>query len=114
MKKENRLRKRKQFNWLFKNGHTIHSKGLVLIYIQNKTKNFKVGFSVTKKIGHAVVRNKVKRQLKAIVQKYTDQIINNCTMIFVAKPEILNETFDEMTVEVFGLLNKAKLLKSND
>ena len=109
MKQENRLKKRKQFNWTFKNGTSVHSKDLILIYTSSYAKEFKVGFSVTKKIGKAVVRNKTKRRLKSIVTKYQNNLANKHTYVFVAKPSITEVEFLDIENQVVSLLKKAKL-----
>ncbi len=111
MKKENRLKKRKQFNWTFKNGKSVHSKDLVLVYTSSYAKEFKVGFSVTKKVGKAVVRNKVKRRLKEAVLEFSNFIIPKHTIIFVAKPSASDTEFLEIKSQVAMLLKKANLLK---
>ena len=114
MKKENRLKKRKQFNWTFKNGISVHTKNLALVYTTSKARDFKIGFSVTKKVGKAVVRNKVKRRLKNIVQKYLNKIIGQRTMIFVAKPTAVDASFEDLTSQVETLLKKSKIYKDLD
>lgn len=111
MKKENRLKKRKQFNWTFKNGKQVFAKDIVLVYTETKTKNFKAGFSVTKKVGKAVTRNKIKRRLKAIVTNLQNDILDKHTLIFVAKPGITDCTFADLEGQVKYLLKKANLLK---
>lgn len=111
MKNENRLKKRKQFKWTFRNGKSVHSKNIVLIYTVTKGNGYKVGFSVTKKVGKAVVRNHTKRQMRAVVTKLQDNIISQHTIIFVAKPSIMNEKFDDISQEILSLLKMAKLYK---
>ena len=111
MKKENRLKKRKQFNWTFKNGKSVHSKDIVLVYTPSYAKEYKVGFSVTKKVGKAVVRNKIKRRLKAIVFEFENLILPKHTIIFVAKPSIVESEFLDLKSQVDTLLKKANLLK---
>ena len=112
MKKENILKKRKQFNWTFKNGKQAYEKDVVLVYTQTKSKNYKIGFSVTKKVGKAVVRNKIRRRLKAIVTKFQDQIADKFTLIFVAKPSSVDCQFCDLEVQVTNLLKKTNLLKN--
>ena len=114
MKSENRLKKRKQFNWIFKNGKTVHSKNLVLVYSSSKIKGFKVGFSVTKKIGKAVVRNKNRRRMKEAVRSFENNIQSKNVLIFVAKPDIVNQTYQQIVSEVLFLLKKANLYKENE
>ena len=114
MKKENRLRKRKQFNWTFKNGKSVYSKDLVLVFTSSKSKDYKVGFSVTKKVGKAVVRNKIKRRLKNIVTNFQNNIAGKSTMIFVAKPTAIETDFEELKSQVVFLLKKANLFKETE
>lgn len=109
MKKENRLKKRKQFNWTFKNGQKVYGKNLVLVYNNSWAKDFKVGFSVTKKVGKAVVRNKTKRRIKEAVFMFADKILPKHTLIFVAKPEVVNVDFLTIINEVEFLLKKSGL-----
>lgn len=111
MKKENRLKKRKQFNWIFKNGKTIKEKDVVIVYNSSYGNDYKVGFSVTKKVGKAVVRNKVKRRLKAITTKYRNNIMPKHTMIFVARPSIVETKFEDIENQIIVLLKKANLYK---
>lgn len=107
---ENRLKKRKQFNYLFKNGRHLSDEFLSIIYLPVKAKNFKVGYSVSKKVGKAVVRNKTKRRLKECVLSYSDKICNSYYIVFVPKPKIVELSFLEIKQEVYKLLSMAKLL----
>ncbi|MGN1212549.1 MAG: ribonuclease P protein component [Christensenellales bacterium] len=109
MKKENRLKKRKQFNWTFKNGQKCYGKNLILVFNSSWAKDYKVGFSVTKKVGKAVVRNKVKRRIKEAVRIYQNNIAQNHTLIFVAKPQIVDVEFSTIVKEVEFLLKKSGL-----
>ena len=109
MKKENRLKKRKQFNWTFKNGQKSYGRNLVLVYNSSWAKDYKIGFSVTKKVGKAVVRNKIKRLLREAVNKFANNIAQKHTLIFVAKPEIVDVDFLTIVKEVEFLLKKSGL-----
>ena len=64
LKKENRLKKNKHFNYIYKKGNTEFEKHINLCFLKTKFKPFKVGFSVSNKIGKSNVRNKVKRRLR--------------------------------------------------
>ena len=52
----------------------------------------KVGLAVTKKVGHAVVRNKIRRRLREIVRKQLPNLKQNYNIIVVAKDCITNAT----------------------
>lgn len=111
VKKENRLKKRKQFNYLFKHGKSEHVAFLTLIYLPCKSKNFKIGYSVSKKVGKAVVRNKVKRRLKEAFNKISDNVLDNHFYILIPKPEIVNLSFNEICELVSKIFKKANLIK---
>lgn len=111
MKKENRLKKRKQFKWTFKNGQAQSTKHLTIVFVASKAKVVKVGFSVTKKVGNAVVRNRKKRQLREAVTRILPNIKPCHTIVFVAKPSIVNASFAEIEQDVLTLTKKANLYR---
>ncbi len=110
IKKENRLKKRKQFAYLFKNGQHKSDECISLVYLPLKTKDFKVGYSVSKKVGKAVVRNKIKRRLKECVLSFSSSIKNEFYIIVVAKPQIVNLKFEDMKTKLKTLFEKAGLI----
>ncbi len=65
-----RLKKRRQFVRVTDKGRKLVSSGLILLYAPNDTDTNAVGFTVTKKIGNAVVRNRIRRRLREIVRLY--------------------------------------------
>ena len=52
LSKQYRLKKKYQFNYVYRVGKTVSSKSIVLYYSPSRNKNVKVGISVSKKIGH--------------------------------------------------------------
>ena len=113
MKKENRLKKRKEFAYIFKKGEAISARHLVLTYTKSKLKNYKVGFSCGKKVGIAVVRNKVKRRIKEAVYFYRYNIKSGYNYIFVAKQNASMASFEEIKSEFEFLLKKANVFVEN-
>ena len=57
-----RLRKRKQFQYVYHRGKSCACRELVLLYVRGP--RLQVGFSVSRKVGNSVVRNLVKRRLR--------------------------------------------------
>ena len=57
-----RLQKNRAFQYVYRKGHSCACRNLVLLLAPGREK--KVGFSVSKKVGHAVTLNKVKRRLR--------------------------------------------------
>ena len=61
---DHRLKKKKQFAYIYRKGKRISNKFLTLFVIPSKFNSYKIGYSVSKKIGKATVRNKTKRRYK--------------------------------------------------
>ena len=73
------------------------------------------GFSVSKKIGGAVRRNKVRRQLKAAFYNISKNVVfGNFNIIFIARNAINDSSFFEIQKEMYGLLNRAKIISCRD
>lgn len=107
----NGLKKNGQFVYTYKKGKAKSSKSMTLIFVRARTYNTKVGFSVSKKIGNAVVRNKVKRRLKDSFGRYMPIIKNGYYVVIATKKPISEITFAQLHEELGMLLNKAGLLK---
>ncbi len=109
MNKKFIIKKNSEYNRLIQNYKPIRYK-YISLYIEN-TKSDKTlfGFSVGKKIGGAVVRNKIKRQLKAIIQKKTYQKGINC--IIMVNSGILNKSFQEIQKDLLNVLIKQGVIK---
>lgn len=71
----------------------------------------RVGFSVSKKIGKAVVRNRVKRRMRAAVTPLLPEIRGGVNVIFIARAPIVDAPFEEICAAMRGTLSKAGLLK---
>lgn len=111
LEKENRLKKRKEFGYIYKKGKTVYSKYLMLVYVSTKLKDIRVGFSISKKIGKAHTRNLIKRRLRAIVFDLLKQNkLKTNNYIFVANVGIDNLSFEELKNQVMYLLTKENLL----
>ena len=67
MKVLNRIKKNVEFNKVIEEGQLIKSDSLTLYFLENSSGYTRIGISIPKKSGKAVVRNKMKRQIRAIV-----------------------------------------------
>lgn len=114
LKKNNRLRKRYQFQYIYKAGTYISGKTVALHYVASKTKSIKVGFAVTKKIGHATVRNLIRRRLREIIRKHLPNLKQNYNIIIVAKEPIVNTEFKILENQIVNLIKKANLFLDDE
>ncbi|MCL2847677.1 MAG: ribonuclease P protein component [Firmicutes bacterium] len=106
LSKQYRLTKRGSFTYVYNKG-LRQSRGLVaLVYVPSK--NLKVGFSVPNKVGKAVVRNRLKRQMRAIVRGLLPNI-KTAQIVFTLRQESDKLSFRGLEQKVTELLVRAKL-----
>ncbi len=107
MKKINIVKKNRDFSRIIKNNRPIKS-NLFVIYLEKNTNDiYKFGISASKKVGNAVTRNRVKRQIKSILDKNTYK--NNFNCIIIIKKDIIDKSFDEMSKDLNILINKLNI-----
>ena len=109
IKSINRLRKNKHFRYVYKHGETKSYKLLLLTFVKSKLSYPKVGFSVSKKIGKSVVRNKVKRRLRSAFCELLPCIKQNYNYVFSAKAGIETLTYAEIVENMKQLFVKNNL-----
>lgn len=102
---DHRLKKKKQFAYIYRKGKRITNKFLTLFVIPSKFNSYKIGYSVSKKIGKATVRNKIKRRLKEIVRT-SDFPKNNFNYILMVKEGIENLEFLNLKKQVKDIFSK--------
>ena len=105
-----RLKKNYQYNYVYKHAKSIADGNFVMLYCTSNNKQSKVGFSISKKYGHAVMRNRIRRQLKAVVSQYAPNLKNNFNVIFIPRKS-QPYLFEEIDRSVQKLLSKASLLQ---
>ena len=111
LKSENRLRKRKEFAYLYNNGSAKHTTNLTLVYLPTKKRTLKVGFSVAKKIGKAHVRNLIKRRLRSIVRDVIPTLPNDYNVVIIARAGVDNLTYQELKKQTLQLFEKTGLVQ---
>lgn len=109
MKKLNILKKNEEFARIIKEYYP-HKTNPYIIYIERNNQEFyHFGISVSKKIGNAVVRNKIKRQIKCIIDKKDYKNKFNC--IIIVRKNFLNNSFQENEKILLEVFKKDKLFK---
>ncbi|KAB2953925.1 ribonuclease P protein component [Heliorestis acidaminivorans] len=103
-----RLRRSKDFHAVYQRGNSFAGRYVVLYLLKGKgTQRF--GFSVSSKVGKAVVRNKVKRQFREICRRYRSRLQNGRDVILIARQKIKGIPFSEVEKDVIKQFKRAKL-----
>ena len=101
------LKKNAQFKYVYRRGTSGGSHEMVMLYVRSGT--LKVGFSVGKKIGCAVARNRVKRRLRAACAPLLPRMKKGL-YVFIARQPALTADFDKLCRSMQYLLRKQNLL----
>ncbi len=101
---DHRLKKNSQFNFIYKKGERIHTEHFTLFVVKSRFAGYKIGFSVSKKIGKANQRNKLKRRLREIVRNL--DVPQNCNFVLMAKEGAAQLEFAQIKNEVIKLFEK--------
>ena len=107
MERRYRLQKNRAFQYVYRKGHSVACRDLVLLFARSK--ELRVGFSVSKKVGKAVVRNKVKRRLRECFRPWLGDVKTGLYVI-VARPSAAQAAFRDLQRDVRYLLKKQDAL----
>lgn len=108
--RELRLRKRQDFDSVYKKGKSYSCKYLKVYVLNTDLPRQRYGFSISKKVSKkAVERNKLKRQLSFVIREELKSLKNGTDVIFVIRNVILDLSFNDMKNNVTELLKKANL-----
>ena len=102
-----RLKKNRAFQYVYRRGHSVACRDLVMLAAPGR--ELKVGFSVSKKVGNAVTRNKVKRRLRECFRPLLGDVKTGLYVI-VARTSAAEAAFSDLGRDVRYLLRKQDAL----
>ena len=83
---------------------------LVLYCRPNHTGKNRVGITVSKKLGKAVIRNRVRRRLREVYRLNEDRFTPGWDIVVVARSRCVNVSFEKLTQSYLSLAEKAGIL----
>ena len=112
MKGEGYLTKPQQYALVYSEGSSWASNLLVMKALPNDLTISRYGLSVSKRVGKAVVRNRVKRLLREILR--TMPLKSGWDVVFIVRPVAATANYASLKRAVEGLLSRAQLLKTGE
>ena len=109
MRTEQRLRKSRDFALVRREGRSWPGRLLVLAARPNRTAVTRFGFSVSKRVGNAVVRNRVKRRLREAAR--LSDVRPGWDVVIIARNHAGSAGYRELERSVRGLFRRARLLR---
>lgn len=108
MKKKNRVKKAQEFQAIIGN-RCFESCKSVAVYVKERSEEeMRVGISVSKKMGHAVVRNKIKRQIRMMVHEILP-LHDKLDYIILARAGFNEQSYQENKKDLERCIKKVKI-----
>lgn len=104
MKKKNIVKNNRDFQRIIHNYKPYKYKDYIIYLERIEEGEYHFGISVSKKLGNAVVRNRIKRQMRSIIQEKDYQKNFNC--IIILGKGILNRDYHEMKENLLEALKR--------
>jgi len=106
MRKKNIIKESYEFTKIINKGDKINNKYYSVFYNKNKKEFNRYGITIPKKTGKAVIRNKIKRQIKNIIDTNEFYIQTPYDYVIIIKKQILELKYKEEEKELINLLKK--------
>ncbi len=108
MKRYEKVKKNSEFDFILNKGKNLKNKYFNIFFVESKSYKPKFGVAVSKKVGNAVTRNKLKRIATSIIDKNKNLFKNNRNYIIIVKGDCLKLKYDLLTIKLINLLKEEK------
>jgi ribonuclease P protein component len=114
LNKKMKLCKNKSFQAVYRHGKSYANKQAVLYVLPNKKDISRIGFAAGKRLGGAVLRNRVKRILREAYRLNQDKITKGADLILVGRNPLVKAKFKTADRAFLDLCAKAGILKDKE
>ena len=108
MQRRSRLTGSPRFSQIHKDGTSAANRLLVIRFLANDLEHSRFGFLVSKRIGNAAVRNKVKRRLKEAVR--SNPVKGGWDALFIARRGTERASYQDLRQAITNLLRRGSLV----
>lgn len=109
--KQGILRKNKHFQIVYKTGKSYSNKMLVLYVMPKSDSLRRVGFAAGKRLGNAVIRNRVKRLLREAYRLHQHRLMNGVDLLLVGRQPLVHAGLANVNKALLDLSQRAKIMK---
>jgi len=107
---KNSLRRKKDFDQVFKSGQSFYNHLFIIKSLENNLNINRLGIIIGLKVSKkAVIRNKIKRQIREIFRKYIkENPLNSKDFVIIVSKNIVGKNQLEIENEFLKIINKTK------
>ena len=112
MNKRQRIKKNREFQKVFKDGKSFANRQFIVYrYKKEGQAEFRIGLSVSKKVGNAVTRNRIKRYIRQTFLELKDDVDQDVDYVIIARKQAATLDFHETKKSLQHVLRIARTLK---
>ena len=104
------FRKGAEYRFVFEHGEKLVGRHFVCHVVRREETGCKLGLAVSRKVGNAVVRNRVKRYLREFYRTHRHRFTGSVYLVVVARPASAGLSFQECVDAMVQLLRRGGVL----
>lgn len=108
IKKYETVKRKEEFNEIIKTSPFIKNKYFIIYIMKNNFEFNRYGLAISKKVGNAVTRNKLKRQVRAIIEEQKSIFPKTYDYIIMIKKECTLTNFQQMKNKLIDLTKEIR------
>ncbi len=108
MKKSYRVKKDQDFKALFDAGKSVANRKFVIYHLPRGKAHFRVGLSVSKRLGNAVTRNRIKRRLRHVIMELSDGLATQ-DFVIICRQGVQDLDYHDMKKNLVHVLTRAEI-----
>lgn len=105
------LKKNYEFRRLYNKGKTAVTPYMVVYALKTGRNARRVGYTVSTKLGKAVVRNRARRRLREVYRLNADKLVDGADIVIVARSRCVDAQFAKLERAFLGACREAGILK---
>ena len=98
----------KDFQAIFSKGSSVANRKFVLYHLEKNQSHYRVGLSVSRKLGNAVTRNSIKRKIRHVIMELSPNLINQ-DFVIIARKGVEELDYHEVKKNLLHVLKLANL-----
>ena len=108
------LKKSEAFKKVYNNKRSVSNRLLVLYILRNDQEINRVGISISRKVGKAVTRNRIKRLIKEYMRLNEEKMKVGYDLVVVVRAAAAEADFREISESLSDLLDKQRIMKQRE
>lgn len=107
------LKKDQDFKSVYRNRKTYGNRNFTLYIRPNHTNQVRIGFSISKKVGNAVVRNRIKRRLKMLYRDHCKELKPGYDLVLVVKNNVADLSFPQLKSAFIHIMRVSRMTNTS-